>query len=486
MRKQLSASFMALFSMEALFAQETTADNSVNWHTQPLMQLEKAKHYTPNHAEAKNVILMIGDGMSIGTITASRIYAGQLEGKKGEEHRLYMENLPHVAISKTYSADMQTVDSAAAATAIMTGQKTNNGVLGVSDKVALNNCQSALRNELSTIFEIAAEEGLSVGVVTTTRLTHATPAATYAHSANRNWESIANMPKSALNEGCIDIARQLIEFDYGSGIQVALGGGKSKFTLKQSGGERTDEDLILSWQKRYPNGTFVENKKALLEVDAASTDRLFGLFSDSHMPYVLDKSEMQNVPSLAEMTQKAIAVLSKNPRGYILMVEGGRIDHAHHANLAKKALAETVEFDNAIQAASKVADMDNTLLIVTSDHSQALTLSGYAKRGTPIVGLSDEKDQNGNSYTTLAYTTGPGTGNTLSGELTIDEISDKDYSQKANIPRASGTHSGEDVVISATGASASLFQGFVDDTYTFYAINEALGFRQQEHTTTVH
>ncbi|MFZ9036120.1 MAG: alkaline phosphatase [Francisellaceae bacterium] len=465
--KKLSMSFCLIFGIYSVGYGE-------NWNGRAQQQLQNAKLYSQIDQKAKNVILMIGDGMSVATITAARIYDGQLQEKKGESHKLALENLPYMAMSKTYSANMQTTDSAAAATAIMTGVKTNNGIIAGSDMVKLGACSTLIDNKAQTLFEIAAKKGLSVGIVTTTRLTHATPAASYAHSADRDWESDQDMPDSAKQEGCTDIARQFVEFNKGKGINVALGGGESKFRLKSSGGQRSDEDLIQRWQMSYPEGVYVETKAQLENINN-NTKHLFGLFSNDHMPYVLEKEAVQNRPSLAQMTKKAIEVLSNNKNGYILIVEGGRIDHAHHANLAKYALAETIAFDDAVDVAKTMTDAKETLLIVTADHSQAMAMSGYAKRGNPILGVAEQKDNNGNAYTTLTYTTGSGDGTHPDG-LNNKTAQNDDYRQKANIPLGSATHSGEDVVILAQGPGASLFQGIVENYFIFHVINEALGF----------
>lgn len=138
--------------------------------------------------KAKNVILFVGDGMGVSTITAGRIYAGQTRGVDGESYRLAMESLPYSAFSKTYSHDAQVPDSAATATAMMSGVKTASRTLGLRQGVAYGNCASAQGQGTDSIFEIAENAGLATGIVSTARITHATPASTYSESANRNWE----------------------------------------------------------------------------------------------------------------------------------------------------------------------------------------------------------------------------------------------------------------------------------------------------------
>jgi len=184
---------------------------------------------TPSEPPKRNVILFIGDGMGVSTVTAARILAGQRSGQPGEENSLSFESFPNVALIKTYNTNAQVPDSAGTMTAIVTGEKTRIGVLSVAADVKRGDCETALARPLVTLLELAEERGLATGVVTTTRLTHATPAATYAHVPHRDWESDTELPRAATEQGCRDIARQLVEFDRGDGIEVAMGGGRTRF-----------------------------------------------------------------------------------------------------------------------------------------------------------------------------------------------------------------------------------------------------------------
>lgn len=187
---------------------------------------------TNKQPASKNVILFVGDGMGISTITAARIFEGQQKGMDGEGNQLAFEKLPYLALSKTYSANQQTPDSAPTMTAMVTGVKTNDRMISVSQSISrgekdINKLKAA---QLTTILEHAELKGLSTGVVSTARLTHATPAATYAHSSNRDWEANAQLPKDTQLK---DIAAQLIDHfgdgGIGDGLEVALGGGRTKF-----------------------------------------------------------------------------------------------------------------------------------------------------------------------------------------------------------------------------------------------------------------
>src|SRR5690606_5300697 len=170
-------------------------------------------------------IVFLGDGMSLTTVAAARIFAGQREGGPGEENLLSWERFPATAFSKTYNTDAQTPDSAGTMTAVATGVKTHMGAIGVSAG-GRRDCAQSLGNRVQSWLALAADAGMGTGIVTTARLTHATPAATYAHVPDRNWESDASTPAAAIEAGCGDIASQFIDFARDSGApQVALAGG---------------------------------------------------------------------------------------------------------------------------------------------------------------------------------------------------------------------------------------------------------------------
>lgn len=199
------------------------------WFEEGQQALEKAIKQQPNTGVARNVILFVGDGMGVSTVTAARILDGQLKGKPGEENLLAFEKLPYVGLSKTYNTNQQTADSAGTMAAMMTGVKTLAGVISVNQHVIRGDCESAKQNKVTTLLEQAEVAEMATGIVTTARITHATPAATYAHTPERGWESDQDMTSLAKRTGCKDIARQLIEFPYGNGLEVALGGGRRSF-----------------------------------------------------------------------------------------------------------------------------------------------------------------------------------------------------------------------------------------------------------------
>lgn len=445
-------------------------------------ELEKRARQN-DYERARNVILFVGDGMGISTITAARIYAGQKRGLDGESFKLHMETLPASALSKTYSHDSQVSDSAATATAMVSGVKTRSRILGLTSKATFGNCASAEGAETETIFDIAEFEALSTGIVSTARITHATPAATYAKTPNREWED-----NSQARGGCKDIAEQLIDWaPLVTGFEVVLGGGLRHFLPTDKGGRRTDgRDLTSEWANKSEKHYFIDNLNDFRNVDFSTDVNVLGLFNDSHLNYELDRVS-QNIkePSLAEMTKAAITRLSQDKDGYILLVEGGRIDHGHHAGNAIRALEDTDAFDQAVAVALAMTSNEDTLIIVTADHSHTLTIAGYPSRNNPILGKvvypggTPAKGLDGKPYTALNYANGPG-GNCLVDscerpDLTDTDTESADFRQPAYIPMRSETHAGEDVAIFASGPGSFLINGVMEQHEIFHVIGRATG-----------
>ncbi|MCA8892745.1 MAG: alkaline phosphatase [Hyphomonas sp.] len=446
---------------------------------------------------AKNVILFVGDGMSIPTITATRIYAGQKRGVDGESYKLTMDQLPYSALSKTYSHDAQVADSASTATAMMSGVKTNSRTLGITGEASYDNCASIEGNKTDSIFEIAERAGLATGLVTTARLTHATPGAAYSKTPNRDWEAFVGRG-GAMAGSCADIATQFIDWSAGDGFEIAMGGGRSAF-LKggaedpeypgKTSDRKDQRDLLADWTAK-PAHKLIIDRDGFEAEDFASEDKVLALFEPSHMEYELDRTEdPAGEPSISEMTRAAITRLSQDPDGYVLLVEGGRIDHAHHAGNAARALEEADQFDQAIQTALDMTNSDDTLIIVTADHSHTLTISGYARRGNPILGLSSmsidgkpSKALDGKPYTTLGYMNGPGACtpteegfDCIRKDLTGVDTTDKDFLQQSLYPMWSETHGGDDVAIFASGPGSELISGVMEQNEIFQVMGRASG-----------
>ncbi|MFI0846634.1 alkaline phosphatase [Mesorhizobium sp. IMUNJ 23232] len=457
-----------------------------------------------NTNRARNVILIVGDGMGFSTVTATRIFEGQQRGVDGESNVLAWEGFPYLAASKTYSADAQITDSAPSAVAMTTGVKTINDLMGLNHTAKLGSCEDQKTKQVTTLWEMAETLGMSTGAITTARLTHATPGATYAHIADRDWESDAEMTPEAVAGGCVDIARQLVEMKYGDGLEVAMGGGRAYFMPagasdaeygdadKKKGRRKDGKDLTKAWTDRYGDkGAYVWNKEQFSAIDPGKTDHLLGLFEPSHMQYEHDRpGDKAGEPSLAEMAEKSIDILSKNPEGYVLLVEGGRIDHASHESNAYRTLSDGAAMNEAVKAILRKVNLDETLIVVTGDHSHTLTISGYAKRGNPILGISVGVDdepiygKDGKTYTTIGFANGPGASEKPAERpmLTSEETTKPDFVQHSLVPLGSETHGGEDLGIYAIGPWAHLFQGTVEENYTFHVMNYAskIGERLQK------
>ncbi len=467
-------------------------------------------------ARAKNVIVFLGDGMSLTTVAAARILEGQRQGGSGEEHGLSWESFPATALSKTYNTDSQTPDSAGTMTAITTGVKSHMGAIGVYAGDT-SDCAGSLDKHALTWLELADAAGLASGVLSTARITHATPAATYAHVPNRDWENDAALPAQATAEGCKDIARQLIEAaQAGRGPSIVLGGGRKEFlTATQADPQQPDKhglrrdgrDLIAEWKQAHPGGTYVTNAAQLAAARGATS--VLGLFNYDHMQY--DNERIANgavEPSLAEMTRAAIAQLSGSRNGYILMVEGARIDMGHHEGNAFRALNETIAFSDAVRAAMDATSANDTLILVTADHSHTLNFVGYPARGNPILGkvrVGDHfeghpgdlaKDLAGLPYTTLGYANGPGHAGATDAQpagakryphwsrkleqpasgrpdLTHVDTTAPDFMQEALVPLRSESHGGEDVGIWASGPGSQAVRGSLEQNAIFHIIVQA-------------
>lgn len=435
--------------------------------------------------EAKNVIFFLGDGMGPTTVTATRIY------KVGEAGKLTMESLKRTARIKTYSNDAQTTDSAPSMSAYMTGVKMNNEVISMSADTkasdatgkgyvsgADSTCPANNGTPAVTLLELAKAAGKSVGAVTTTRVTHATPAATYSHVCHRDGENTIaaqGTPGNTLYNAALK-----------DGLDVLLGGGRRHYLPQGTTGSKRTDTTDLTAQFQTAGYSYVTTGTQLTAVNPATTNKLLGLFNLDHMNYELDRKK-NNVdePSLADMTEKAIRVLQKNGKGYFLMVEGGRIDHALHGTNAKRALEDAGAFDEAIKRALGTADLSNTLIVVTADHDHTMTINGYPHKGNPILGLStDIKTKqpqlaaDGLPYTTLVFGNGGTTRKaTRDNVASIDTAAD-DYLQEVGVQLGtpgSETHGGGDVMLFSSGPGSAPLKGTLDNTKVFGVVKTAMG-----------
>jgi len=461
-----------------------------DWRAQGQAEVLARLNRPVREGRARNVIVFIADGMNPATITATRILDGQNRGETGEENYLPFERWGHTAMIKTYAENAQVPDSAATASAIHTGVKTHMGAISVYARDQFEPCQGGPVPQ--TLLEMAEARGLSTGVVSSARLTHATPASAYAHVSYRSWESDTALTQDARDAGCVDIAAQLLGTRetplYGDGLDLALGGGRAAFTTEDQGGQRQDRDLTTAWTDL--GGVYVDSAAGFRALDASDDAPVLGLFTRSHLSYELDRDPAEE-PSLAELTEFAINRLSQDEEGFYLMVEAGRVDHAHHGTNAARALNDALAFSQAVDRAQSMVDLDETLILVTSDHGHVFTIAGYPRRGNPILGLvhppapnlTDAPTppmpaQDGRPYTTLGYHNGavlrPRSED--AEPLTQEQVLDPDFRQQAAIPMGSETHSGDDVLAFAVGPWAHLVDGTMEQHTLHHVITHAYGW----------
>lgn len=265
----------------------------------------------------KNVIVMIGDGMGVAQVFAAITANGG---------HLFLDNFKHIGFAKTASSDNYITDSAAGGTALSTGQKTYNGAIGVNtDTVAIK-----------TILEMAEEKGLATGLVSTSAITHATPASYIAHQGSRGSYE--------------DIAADFMKTD----IDVFIGGGYKHFAVRKD-----KRDLTLELQKKG-----YQVLRNMDEIARVKTGKLAGLTADEHNE-VYPKRKMD----LPLSTETALNILDQNNKGFFIMIEGSQIDWGGHANNTIYIVNETLDFDRSIGKALEFAAKDReTLIIVTADH----------------------------------------------------------------------------------------------------------------------
>ncbi|HEY5798750.1 MAG TPA: alkaline phosphatase [Burkholderiaceae bacterium] len=426
-------------------------------------------------APPKNVIIFVGAGMGPSTVAAARIY------RYKEDGALFFESLDYAARVRTYANDAQTTDGAAAISAYMTGAKGNVGVLAMSadtralapavdrnGNAGLDNCGAGNGTPMQTLLETAKARGKAIGVVTTDELTGAAPAAALTHGCHRG--------------ATYAIAQQLAA----SGADVLLGGGRQHFTpyhkTRNRLGRADGADLLAKLRKR--GYTLARDAGTLA---AARGGKLFGAFAAGPLDYELDRTIASPQPTLAQMTLKAMEVLGARGQGYVLLVEGARIDHAMHATQAKRALTEVVALDDAVRVAVgklRRADpaLEQTLVLVTADHDTSLAFNGYPIRGNPLLDIvrhykdgQPMLDADGKTFTTLGFGTGlnrPGARAMLDSATVLAD----GYSQEAGIRKPQGGHGGGDVMLQAAGNGAHAFRGTLDNIRVHALLKQTLGW----------
>ncbi|MCX7919084.1 MAG: alkaline phosphatase [bacterium] len=311
-------------------------------------------------AQAKNIILLIGDGMGIGQITLARVALVGADGK------LNLDRFPYVGLVKTHAADDIVTDSAASGTALATGQKTDNGKVSVSSD----------GQPIKTVLELAEEQGKATGLVTTVQIVHATPAVFAAHQSSR----------ASLSE----IAVQMLD----KNIEVLFGGGMNYFIPEtELGGKRSDTVNLL--QDAEKKGYSLISTK--LQLSTATSGRILGLFAGE--AFIGAEQE----PSLANMVERAIFILSRFPKGFFLMAEGGQIDWKAHGNDQDGLIKEMQDFDTAVGKALEFAkSRKDTLVIVTADHDTG-GLSVLSDKDKGLKSSWATKSHTGNMVAVFAY-----------------------------------------------------------------------------------
>ena len=298
-------------------------------------------HFIDKNKKAKNIILLVSDGMSSGTLNMADLYLNRKTGKGSNWLQLYKDNRVSRALMDTASASSIVTDSAAASSSWGGGFRVKNGALNVSPD----------GQEHLPIWQKFKKVGKMAGCVTTVPITHATPAGFCVNSKSRNSQE--------------DIAEQYLEF----GFDIMMGGGQKYFDAKF---RKDQKDIYASFTAK---GYQVAKTRSEM-MNASNEKPVLGVFDEDALPYAIDRNsdekQKESIPTLAEMTQKAIDRMKNNPKGFVLQVEGGKIDWAAHANDIGGLIYDQVAFDEAVKVAIDFAEKDkNTLVIITTDHGNA-------------------------------------------------------------------------------------------------------------------
>ena len=320
---------------------------------------------TPGKRLAKNLILFIGDGLSIGHRTAARILSKGVESGK-LKGKLAMDEMPHMALLTTQGTDSIITDSANAAHAYITGHKSCVNALGVYCSRAANSLDHP---KVETLTSLAKRKGLAVGVVTNSEIEDATPASMVAHTRRR----------SDYND--------IVGMYYDSGIDVMMGGGSLNFLPKSTAGsKRADETDYVAKFRKAGYALATTRSEMLAAAENAQTTKLLGLYNTCNVDGALDLkflkkgsvAKFPDQPDVVEEMLSAIRILSRNANGFVLMVESARIDKYSHSMDPERAIYDTIMLDNAVSAAQDWAraNGNDTLILVTADHSHPVSVIG--------------------------------------------------------------------------------------------------------------
>lgn len=475
-------------------ATQGNARKTVNWEV----------FATPGPRKAKNVILFVGDGMSVAHRTAARIMSkGWVEGKSNGE--LAIDDMPHMALISTSGNDSIVTDSANSAHAYTTGHKSCVNALGV---YCAKNALTLDHPKVETIAELIKRRSkMSVGVVTNAEIEDATPASMVAHTRRR----------SDYN----DIVKMFFDVQ----PDVIMGGGSPNFLPKSKPGSKRTDELDFIGQFSGAGYTIATTKTEMNAAAAGGKTKLLGLFNTSNIDGAFDLrlakkgsvAKFPDQPDVAEQTRAALEMLKGNPDGFFLMVESGRIDKYSHSLDWERAVFDTIMLDNAVKLAKDFAGTrDDTLIIVVPDHTHAVSLIGtydddrpgqllrdklgvYAESLPPNYGPVDKdgypSDVNTSRRLAVVFGTSPDTCDTgrpfMDGERVpavkgpdgkTNIANEKDCAlplaarRVGNLPfdSNSGVHSADDGILTAMGPGAEKFRGHKDNTFVFRVMSEAL------------
>jgi len=457
---------------------------------------------TVGGGKAKNVILFIGDGMSIAHRTAARVLSkGLVAGRYGGE--LAIDDMPHMALVSTSGTDSIVTDSANSASAYTTGHKTCVNAMGI---YCARNKDILQHPRVETIAELVKRRrGMAVGVVTNTEIEDATPAAMVAHTRLRaDYNNIVRM--------FFDVKPDVI-----------MGGGTPNFLPKSApGSKRTDDDDYT--RKFEAAGYTLVATKTELEAAAGTANRLLGLFNTGNIDGALDRfflkrgsvGKFPDQPDLTDQVRAALDILSRKDTGFVLMVESGRIDKYSHSLDWERAVYDTIMLDNAVKVAKDfAAPRSDTLIVVVADHAHAVSIVGTYddQRSGPIRNRLGTYAQsvfpnyppaNKDGYPDtvdvsrrLAFVFGTYPDYCDGGRPYLDGenvpavpgpekdtyVANEQYCtpgavrRSGNVPFGinTGVHAADDVVLTATGPGAELFRGRIDNTRVFRIMATALG-----------
>jgi alkaline phosphatase len=394
------------------------------------------------------IILFVGEGLSPDRLTVTRVYAG------GADKPLTLDSLPYSALLRNYSANAVTPDDAAAATAIATGTKVNNGAIGVDRE------GKALKN----VIELAQNSGRMTGLVTNARLTNPTLASFYAHNLTKGDRQ--------------SLARELVE---GSNIDLVLGGGAQDFLPTDQGGTRMDGRDLLTYIQNA-GYDLVRTREELDEIPRWRQAKLFGVFSETDLPYANPKDEEPSEqPSLADMVRRGIELLQFNSGGYLLIVDAGLMGKAAESQNAEQMLIETVELDRAIALALDYAGVNSTILVCGDVTKPGLILNGTPPRSLTGAALF-EGQEDGKPWLRWAIRTDTqrpeqkivAADATLAAAPEASATTNSESTMESATPAKLQTTVAADVAAFGSGLGAEALHGSLESTAIFEIIRDNL------------